>query len=126
MGIMKISCIEFQQMIDGTQGIKYLWPYVNQALLQIHMVENWKCLIFGVSFHVRFQQYLRNCLSDLRKSPFMTLCKPVFHNLNLVAPDNLQLHTPGLALVQFYDHFSQTVGLHGRAISLSQGIYLNT
>jgi hypothetical protein len=54
---MKVSCIEFQQTIYGTHGIGYLWPYVNQASLRINMAENRKWLIFGVSFHVRFQQY---------------------------------------------------------------------
>jgi hypothetical protein len=38
----------------------------------------------------------------------------------------LPAHSGPKPLIQFRNHFSQTVGLLGRVISLSQGRYLNT
>jgi hypothetical protein len=38
----------------------------------------------------------------------------------------LPAHSRPGPLIQFRDHFSQTVGLLGRVISSSQGLYLNT
>jgi hypothetical protein len=38
----------------------------------------------------------------------------------------LPAHSGSWPLIQFRNHFSQTVGLLGRVISSSQGLYLNT
>jgi hypothetical protein len=38
----------------------------------------------------------------------------------------LPAHSGPWPLIQFYNHFSQTVGRLGRVISLSQDLYLNT
>jgi hypothetical protein len=38
----------------------------------------------------------------------------------------LPVHSGSWSLIQFRNHFSQTVGLLGRVISPSQGRYLNT
>jgi hypothetical protein len=76
--------------------------------------------------------YLQKCVSRFLRSPrdwpshnkTILQCKvsPVRYFFSMAPPAN----SGPWPLIQFRNHFSQTVGILGRVISQSQGLYLNT
>jgi hypothetical protein len=71
-----------------------------------------------------------------REGIFCAMIRAVFADLHYVfffffysfppPPMALPAHSGPRPLIQFYNHFTQTVGLLGRVISPSQGHYVNT